>query len=339
MFERSKLVGAEYFKSIGVSEQPTCDEIQAKLQAQSAYSVFGLTANAAFTEVKAAYRKLIRQFHPDRYRLAQAALGHDYDDSAITAVANSVTYALTTAYTRLSAAAQAATASDAPIDSTVRGGPIDLSRMFFPVRPPLVDKTSAREFIARMETEISSVIQQCPDEETYRAIKEVMQALQRRVKANEDLLLPDLAPVRPNGSAQSQALSRTLYRHGVHHTQFHVFLLECLDDVESAKQALSASMPNEPAQSPRSKCQVMMDVLTFLIKKMCRVLSCNGEPIYQEGLYNGLFPAPKPSASALLANANTTLGDIECKLKWNAKQAEDVERTMTPEHSCTSNAL
>ena len=340
MFERSQLVGAEYFERIGVSDRTTPMAIQAKLQAQSVYSVLGLTVDAELKDIKAAYRTLIHQFYPGRYLAAQRELGHHYNEAAITNIANSVAHAITTAYIKLLTSAQAATSADAPTHASIQGE-IDLTLLLFPARPPRVDKESARRFIGKMDGEISSVIQACQDEEAYHAIQELMQNLQEAIKSHEDLLLPDLAsvPADSRGSAasssSSQLLSREGYKHGVLHTQFHVFLLECLDDVEVARQALPEQRLDEPVASPCSRCQVVLAFLKFLLNKMIKLCSCDGTPIYQEGLYNGLFPAPKPNVNA---RVDAALEKITENLVSERGNALYVSKEMTGDQNCLSSA-
>ncbi len=328
MFECNKLVGADFFKRIGVSDNPTLEQIQAQLRAVDAYRLLGVAQNASLDEIKKAYRKLILQFHSDRYCQHQAAVCNDYETNEIKALADAVTIALNEGYKALRRSHQTFTHQPDERTTEASKGPINLTHILFPARPPLVDKPSAREFITKIHQEITHAVTSCGDSAENATIKQAMSNLANQILEYERLHLPDLERLSDQSQsdgALSQAVSKKVYRNGVLHSQFHVFLLECLDEVNVAKQSI-------PAAQSKSTCQIAMDFLRFLIEKTLRMMHYNFEPVYPGGVYNGLFKTASKEATK-------AVDKIESNLASEIKEAVWVSENMTDRNSCTSRAL
>ena len=328
MLQREDLIGNEYFQRLGVPDQTTFEAIRNILKKKSYCEILGVSPDASIADIKAAYRKLALAFHPDRYCSNQAKMGKGLDETDVKELAEAVMHVINIAYPKLLEWARRPHNSETPRQPAP--SPIEIR---IPRRPPVVTKDSVREFITKMELEVSGIITKGKDREQYQHVMLAMTALQEKIDEFKELLLPGLQPLSSASSNNTQTDSRALQRkigsNYFLHKNFHVFILECLNEVEDVTNVLAENDPDQKAEP--TSCQIALKFLQFILQKMYKLLTFDSTPVYKEGLYMGLFQ-PK-------INTKNALDKVKSNLSWEKQMAEDVERTMTDQNCCTSYAI
>ena len=309
------LVGNDYFKSIGVDDSTEFELIKNRLKLNNAFQILGVANTASIYEIKSAYRKLALQFHPDRYCPQQTKKYNSYDANQIKQLSESVMHSINAAYTTLLNFKKQDDLNQTTTQ-TASAGSMDF-RVFFPPHPPKIDKHSVRDFIIKMESEISGVIAKSKDKEKYQQVMLAMQGLQIKINENRDLLLPELQP--SPASSNNMALEINIGKNYLLSKNYQVFVLECLSDVKEVEKVLVEHDPDLLIDSSPSYWQVAIKFLKFLLQKMYKLLTCDNTPVYKDGLYSGLFSPTK-------VNANDALNKINRNLTREKEMTEFDER-------------
>ena len=327
MLQREDLIGNEYFQRLGVPDQATFKTIQNILKKKSYCEILGVPPDASIASIKEAYRKLALVFHPDRYCSNQAKMDKGFNETDVKKLAEAVMHVINTAYPKL---LEWARPNNSETPRQRAPSPIEI---LFPPLPPVVTKDSVREFITKMELEVSGIITKSKDREQYQHVMLAMTALQKKIDEFKELLLPGLQPLSSassnNTQTDSQALQRKIGSNDFLHKNFHVFILECLNEVEDVTNVLAENDPDQKAEP--TSCQIALKFLQFILQKMYKLLTFDSTPVYKEGLYMGLFQ-PK-------INTKNALDKVKSNLSSEKQMAEDVERTMTDQNCCTSYAI
>jgi len=309
-----------------VPDQTTFEAIRNILIEKSYCEILEISSDASLVDIKAAYRKLALVFHPDRYCSNQAKMGKGFIETDVKELAEAVMHVINTAYTKLLERSRPNNSEipKQPASSDVK------TRILMPSRPPVVTKKCVHEFITKMELEVSGIITKSKDREQYQHIMSAMITLQEKINEFKELLLPGLQPLSSassnNTQTDSRALQTKISSNVFLHKNFHVFILECLNEVEDVTKVLADNDPDQKAEP--TSCQIALKFLQFLLQKMYKLLTFDSTPVYKEGLYMGLFQ-PK-------INTKNALDKVKSNLSREKQDAEFVERTMTDKHACIS---
>ena len=224
-------------------DQATFKTIQNILKKKSYCEILGVPPDASIASIKEAYRKLALVFHPDRYCSNQAKMGKGFDETDVKDLAEAVMHVINTAYPKL---LEWARPNNSETPRQRAPSPIEI---LFPPLPPVVTKDSVREFITKMELEVSGIITKSKDREQYQHVMLAMTALQEKIDEFKELLLPGLKPLSSassnNTQTDSQALQRKIGSNDFLHKNFHVFILECLNEVEDVTNVLAENDPDQ----------------------------------------------------------------------------------------------
>jgi len=327
MLQREDLIGNEYFQRLGVPDETTFEAIRNILKKKSYFEILDVSRNASIPDIKAAYRKLALLFHPDRYCSNQAKKGKRFNETDVKTLAEAVMQVINTAYPELLKWPRSNNSE------TTRQSALSNFEIRIPLRPPVIEKDSVRNFITKMKLEVSGIITKSEDREQYQHVMLAMKALQDKIDESQELLLPELNSLSSVSSNNSQTHSPALQINigSIYflHKNFYVFILECLNEVEDVTHVLAENDPDQKAEP--TSCQIALKFLQFILQKIYKLLTFDSTPVYKEGLHMGLFQ-PK-------INTKEALDKVKKNLSWEKKMAEDVERTMEDRHCCVSNAI